>query len=288
MPADEVLVVSPSRSIDVLTVTAVVPTRNSARTIAACLESLAEQDHPAVEVIVVDNASTDSTASIAANLADRVEAYGPERCAQRNRGASLGTGELLAFVDSDMVLTPAVLSEAARCFTADPTIGSIIVDEQAFGTGPYAPSRALEKQLCAGDASVEAARIFRRGAFEAVGGYDERLHACEDWDLADRVAALGWRTGRISAPLLHDEGHVRLRDAFVKKQYYGRGAAAWNPTASGHRRARPLSLLVATVRSSAPLGVRARLVVLKVAEWSGFAAGYVRGKRQTSKRQTSR
>ncbi len=70
------------------TVSFVVPTRNSARTIAACVMSLRKQSYADVEIVVVDNDSTDGTAQRAAAAgADRVVVAGPERCAQRNRGA---------------------------------------------------------------------------------------------------------------------------------------------------------------------------------------------------------
>ena len=57
---------------------------------------------------------------------------------------------------------------------------------------------------------MEAARAFRRGAFESVGGYDEALNAGEDWDLSERVTRSGGAMGRIKAELIHDEGRVGL------------------------------------------------------------------------------
>ncbi|HEX7097530.1 MAG TPA: glycosyltransferase [Acidimicrobiales bacterium] len=264
---------------DTTRVTVVVPTRNSSRTIERCLQSVRAQRHPDVELIVVDNGSSDGTPALATRHADLVLTHGPERSAQRNRGAARGQGELVAFIDSDMVLTPDVLSEATELFATDPQLGAVIVEEEAFGTGRFARCRELEKQLCIGDESVEAARIFRRAAFEAVGGYDEQLNACEDWDLADRVAAAGWATGRIRARIRHDEGHVSLLGAFRKKRYYGRAAADWSPDhRSRHRRRRPLSLLAAIARTPAPTHVRVGLAVLKCAEWAGFAIGVLQRK----------
>ena len=87
-------------------ISAIVPTRNSERTIASCLESLRRQQGCDVEVIVIDNNSSDATAQIATDLADIVINAGPERSAQRNRGAEAATGEIVFFIDSDMVLEP--------------------------------------------------------------------------------------------------------------------------------------------------------------------------------------
>ena len=72
-----------------------VPTRDSARTIESCLGSLRAQTHPDVEVIVVDNHSTDPTGALAARYADIVAERGPERCAQRNHGTAVSTGEVV-------------------------------------------------------------------------------------------------------------------------------------------------------------------------------------------------
>ena len=97
-------------------VSLIVPTRNSARTLAACLESCSNQTHEDVEVIVVDNSSTDGTVEIAHELADLVLDQKPERSAQRNRGAAESTGDIVVFIDSDMVLEPTVVADFVEVF----------------------------------------------------------------------------------------------------------------------------------------------------------------------------
>ena len=67
-------------------VSVVVPTRNNARTIRPCLQSVRDQTYPHVELIVVDNDSTDETFDVATELADVALTGGPERSAQRNLG----------------------------------------------------------------------------------------------------------------------------------------------------------------------------------------------------------
>jgi len=100
----------------------VVPTRDSARTLDACLRSLRAQTHPDVEVIVVDNQSTDGTAEIARRHADQVVAWGPERSAQRNKGTACAAGDVVVFVDSDMVLEPHVAAAIRVAFDARPVL----------------------------------------------------------------------------------------------------------------------------------------------------------------------
>jgi glycosyltransferase involved in cell wall biosynthesis len=200
----------------------VVPTRNSARTLHACLGSLRAQTHPDVESVVVDNGSTDGTADIARRHADLALSAGPERSAQRNRGAERSTGDVVVFIDSDMVLEPRVAEQVAAAFAAEPTHGALVIPERSFGTGFLTACRVLEKDLYVGDAGVEAPRAFRRAVIESLGGWNEQLTAAEDWDLADRAAAAGVGVGRVNAWIWHDEGRIRLGGTFAKKRYYGR------------------------------------------------------------------
>ena len=115
-------------------VSLIVPTRNSARTLAACLESCNNQTHEDVEVIVVDNSSTDGTVEIAHELADLVLDQKPERSAQRNRGAAESTGDIVVFIDSDMVLEPTVVADFVEVFERRPEVGAVIIPESTEGS----------------------------------------------------------------------------------------------------------------------------------------------------------
>jgi glycosyltransferase involved in cell wall biosynthesis len=204
-------------------VSVIVPTRNSCRTLEACLTSIRNQTYRQLEVIVVDNGSTDDTVATAQRLADTACHYGPvawiATSAQRNQGARAAVGTHLLFIDSDMRLSPDVVRE---CVDTSARTGSpaIIIPEISVGEGFWARCRALERSCYGGDDSAEAARFFTREAFTAAGGYDEDLTALEDWDLSQRIA--GRRSvPRISATILHDEGRLRLLTAAAKKRYYG-------------------------------------------------------------------
>jgi glycosyltransferase involved in cell wall biosynthesis len=253
----------------------VVPTRNSARTLDACLGSLRAQTHPEIEIVVVDNASTDGTGDIGRQHADLLVQWGPERSAQRNRGTACSTGEIVVFIDSDMVLEPHVAAEIQDRFDAEPQLGALIIPERSFGEGFLARCRELEKLLYVGDPGVESARAFRRGLIETLGGWDESLTAAEDWDLADRTRAAGARVGRVDAWIWHDEGRIRLRATFAKKRYYGRWIDRYLQMHAdrGRRKFVRTGLLSQPVRLLRHPLLTAGLATLKITEAGGLLLG---------------
>lgn len=200
-------------------VTVVVPTRNAERTIAACLQSLKAQTHPC-RVVVVDNGSDDSTPVIAGAIADEVLQAGPERSAQRNRGARAFPAPVVGFIDADMMLQPDVVAEAVAALGEG--AGSVIVPERTVGEGFWVGVRAFERSFYDGSDAIEAARFFRWEVFERAGGFDEDLTGPEDWDLSLSARELA-PVARTVALIEHDEGSIGYIDACRKKAYYADG-----------------------------------------------------------------
>jgi glycosyltransferase involved in cell wall biosynthesis len=204
-----------------IVVSVIVPTRNSERTLDACLQSIRDQSHPEVELIVVDNGSTDGTPEIARRHSDHFFSHGPERSAQRNFGVEHARGDYVVLIDSDMVLEPGVVTDGVSALR-EPAVRGVVIPELSFGEGYWSHCRMLERQCYVGDDDVEAARMFRRDDFLAVGGYDLELNGAEDWDLSARIAGRA-NLPRTDSYIHHDEGRTTLYGSFVKRRYYAPG-----------------------------------------------------------------
>ncbi len=116
-------------------VSIVIPTYNSQKTLAECLESIKNQTYKNIEVIVVDNFSGDGTAKYAEDYGVKVFLLKAGRSEAKNYGAAKSCGEYLFFIDSDMELTARVVQECVELLEIDPKIGGIIVPERSVGDG---------------------------------------------------------------------------------------------------------------------------------------------------------
>ncbi|MEL7642252.1 MAG: glycosyltransferase [Solidesulfovibrio sp.] len=173
-------------------VSVVVTTKNEARNIGACLASIAAQDYPreALEVIVVDNGSTDATKAIAREYTDLVFDKGPERSAQRNFGMlEVATGAYVMFLDADMILSRTVVR---RCVAALAGGGHVAlhIPEIVLGADFFPSVRRFERSFYDGTV-IDGARIIKKDVFAAVGGFDTALTGPEDWDLDKKLKGLG-------------------------------------------------------------------------------------------------
>ncbi len=207
-------------------VSIIIPTYQSSKFLEACLISLKKQSYPNFEIIVVDNFSKDSTLKIALNYTDKVYTKGPERSAQRNYGASQALGEYLLFIDSDMVVSPNVVSACVEKILINKETKAVIIPEESFGIGFWAKCKKLEKSFYVGVPWMEAARFFNKAVFLAVGGYNEDMTSAEDWDLSQRVGQ-NQKIDRIENFIYHNEGNIRLTDLIRKKFYYAKKIKAF-------------------------------------------------------------
>jgi len=201
-------------------VSAIVPTRNSAKTLDICLKSVMKQTYPNVEIIVVDNHSSDNTLKIAKKYTKKVFLKGPERSAQRNYGVKMSEGEYLIFLDSDIELSKNVVSECVK--KVKKSCGVITFPEIIIASGFWGKCRKLEAKCYLGDDTIEAPRFYEKKIFNKLGGFDENLIAAEDWDLRERALEMGIKIYHINSLTYHHEGKVNFFKRLKKKHYYGK------------------------------------------------------------------
>ena len=264
-------------------VTVVVPTRNVARTLRACLESVRAQDHPALELVVVDNASTDGTFEIAQELADVAVRGGPERSAQRNRGVELAAGEWILWVDSDMVLQPSVTRLAVAAAERTGAV-AVAIPEVSVGPGFWTAVRALERSCYQDDPGLHNPRLVRRELLTGMGGFDAAMAGPEDTDLRIRLRAERAPVSLAADALIeHDEGRLTLRSVLAKRVYYGRSLPAFAAKNPGALRAQGAGTARALFRHRRRLirrpGHTAAMVAMRGLEAAAYGVGYWQGRR---------
>lgn len=176
----------------------IVPTYNRRALLLEALEALAQQDGPAFEVVIVDDASTDGTFAAAVARANELGLAGRAARLQRNHrppaarnvALELARADVIAFTDDDCVPAPGWLAAAMAQLTA--RVG--VVQGQTLpppGAQPPFFSHFIEiKRLDGTFATCNA--VYRREAIVAAGEFDATTDLWEDVDLGWRVLKLGW------------------------------------------------------------------------------------------------
>lgn len=174
-------------------VSVVVTTRNEEKNIGNCLNSIRAQTWSAIESIVVDNYSNDTTLEISARLADKVATMGPERSAQRNHGMiNLASGDYVMYIDADMILSPSLVESCVEHIQRT-AAAALHLSETVLGTRYFSRVRCFERGFYDGT-PIDGARFFHRRTFIHVGGFDEALFvkgSGEDWDIDKKIKQVG-------------------------------------------------------------------------------------------------
>ena len=190
-----------------MTVSLVIATFNHARLLGEALDSALSQTLGGVDVVVVDDGSTDDTPAVLARYGGRVRIVRqPNRglAAARNAGIAAARGRYLAFLDADDVVAPTKLAEQLAVLERAPGVGWTYCDvmietaatggkitaSERFGYGARSLDGWLFPELIRGNFIPAIAPLVRRSLIDATGGFDESLTALEDWDLWLRLALI--------------------------------------------------------------------------------------------------
>ena len=181
-------------------VSVVIPAFNRWRLLAEAIDSVLAQSYRDFELIVVDDGSSDATASELAKLASRLQFFVTERrgvSAARNLGVSQSRGYYIAFLDSDDLWLNSKLERQTRFMDEHPEFHICQTDEIWIRNGVRVNPRAVH-QKPSGDifsSSLElclvspSAVMMTKALFERTGGFDEAFPVCEDYDLWLRISA---------------------------------------------------------------------------------------------------
>jgi glycosyltransferase involved in cell wall biosynthesis len=174
--------------------TIVIPAYNAESTLRATLESALAQDYDQVEIVVVDDGSTDSTGEIPAEFAAvrcvRQENAGPS--AARNRGLEEARGMFVAFLDADDLAPPDKLSVQVGFLLEHPDVDCVLGRQEVDVEGGGAPAWIGRDRVHGDFAGVPLmSLVARRETLRTLGGFDESLRIAEDRDLLVRMRERG-------------------------------------------------------------------------------------------------
>ncbi|RKR92037.1 GT2 family glycosyltransferase [Micromonospora pisi] len=213
-------------------VSVIVPNYNYAESLDLCLRSILDQTYPNIEILVVDDCSTDQSVEVAETLGVRVVSTGVNGgCGQaRNIGAANTGGELLCYVDSDLVMAPDAVANAVRLLGDQPDVGAVcgIEDpEPLLHDTAVARYRGLQYHYWSisseGDIGFlfPAVCLIRRAVFDEIGPFNPALRQTEEVDYGYRLTRRYRMVLTSAVRGRHDHDH-ELRGLLRKLFHRGR------------------------------------------------------------------
>jgi glycosyltransferase involved in cell wall biosynthesis len=197
-------------------ISVIIPTYNRGWIVQEAIDSVLNQDFTDYELIVVDDGSEDDTAAILASYGQSISVLHQLNkgvSAARNHGIAAASGQLIAFLDSDDLWLPRKLSTQVKFFKDHPDAVINQTQERWIRKGVRVnPKQRHHKfsgmifehslALCLVSPS---AVMLKKNLFDDVGGFDEQLPACEDYDLWLRISCR-YPVHLINKPLIIKRG----------------------------------------------------------------------------------
>lgn len=181
-------------------VSIVIPARNHARYVEQAVRSVLAQDYPRIELIVLDDGSTDNTREVLARLPGvfRWDSHANMGQAQTlNKGWETARGEILAYLSADDVLAPGAAAAAVSALAANPRAVATYCDFELIDPASRvirtvrAPAFDYSRLVAEFECAPGPGAFFRRAAWERAGGWNPILRRMPDYDFWLRVGLQG-------------------------------------------------------------------------------------------------
>jgi len=191
----------------------IVPVYNGERYLDAAIKSIFNQDYQPIEVIVVDDGSTDNSADIARAYKEIQYIYQPNQgpSAARNTGIAVAQAEFIAFLDADDIWMPSKLSLQVSYLCNHPEVGFVVANrrmsiEEGVKKPPWYREHLFEQdRVCFGPSAV----VVRRSVFEKVGLYNPSFRYGESAEWLTRAKDAGIHSAILPETLLVLRVHDR-------------------------------------------------------------------------------
>lgn len=216
-------------------VSLIIPVYNEEKHIRACLDSLSKQTYKNLEIIVIDDGSTDKSKAKIQKLKIQLKNQKLTLLEQkhggagkaRNLGAAKATGKILVFVDADMTFTTSFVEKLVTPIVAGTTKGTFSKEELlANDSNPWAVcwniNRGLPVNKMHPDNYPSEQPVFRailKSEFDRVGGFDVSKGYTDDWSLSDK---LGYLAKNTPGAIFYHHNPDSLQSVFIQSKWMGK------------------------------------------------------------------
>ena len=173
----------------------IVPVYNGERFVAEALDSIFAQDYRPIEVIVVDDGSSDRTPEIVRSIGEIRDLRHPNQgiAATRNAGIREAHGEFIAFLDADDVMLPDKLSVQIKYLSEHPAVGCVLCRHKIFlEPGTPMPAWLIPDRILGDPGGIAPlSAVVRRSSIERAGGFDPAYRVGEGMEWLGRLRAAG-------------------------------------------------------------------------------------------------